>query len=194
VPKPLQDPHPPLWLVARDAGSEDFAVTNSCNVQVPPLRLDEDPVEPAMRRFAEACAAHPEQARPQIMLVRHTFVGANEAELAQAAEDLGRHAAHTAAWFANERPVRRGVIDPLSYPESARAAAQFPPERMRRANVVGAPDTVRRAAAALRGDGLRLVRHAPRRRHGAREEGTVTQAVCRPRGAGIRARVKVPTG
>lgn len=142
VPKPVQKPRPPLWLVARDAGAEQFAVANGCNVQVPPFRLDEDPAEPAMRRFSEAYQASPGQPKPQIMLVRHTFVGANEAELGQAAEDLSRHAAASTAWFRNDRPVRNGMIAPLSYPENERAAEQFAPERMRRANVVGAPDTV----------------------------------------------------
>ena len=37
APKPMQQPHPPIWIAARDPNSHDFAVANGCNVQVTPL-------------------------------------------------------------------------------------------------------------------------------------------------------------
>ena len=37
APKPMQQPHPPIWVAARDPNSHDFAVANGCNVQVTPL-------------------------------------------------------------------------------------------------------------------------------------------------------------
>ena len=36
-PKPFQEPHPPIWIAARDQNSHDFAVSNGCNVQDPTL-------------------------------------------------------------------------------------------------------------------------------------------------------------
>ena len=41
-----------------------------------------------MERFNAACAAHPDVPRPQIMMLMHTFVGADAAEVDDAVEDL----------------------------------------------------------------------------------------------------------
>ena len=42
-PKPLQQPHPPIWVAARDPDTYDWAVANGCNIMCWPL----------MRPFAE---------------------------------------------------------------------------------------------------------------------------------------------
>ena len=54
TPKPLQDPHPPLWIAARDPNSHSFAVGNGCNVQVTPLWQGDEEVESLMQRFEDA--------------------------------------------------------------------------------------------------------------------------------------------
>ena len=45
APQPLQQPHPPIWVAARDPNSHEFAVQNGCNVQVTPLHLGDEEVE-----------------------------------------------------------------------------------------------------------------------------------------------------
>jgi len=141
APKPLQQPHPPIWIAARDPSSHDFAVANGCNVQVTPLSMDDGEVESLMQRFEAACANHPEVERPKIMLLRHTFVGETEAEVVRGAEDVSRFYCHFAAWFKNERPVSQGLIEALSEAEMA-AMEMFSPARMRANNVVGRPAEV----------------------------------------------------
>ena len=141
APKPLQQPHPPIWIAARDPSSHDFAVAQGCNVQVTPLSMDDAEVESLMQRFEAACASHPETPRPKIMLLRHTFVGATEAEVVRGAEDVSRFYCHFATWFKNERPVSQGLIEPLSEPEMA-AMEMFSPARMRANNVIGTPGEV----------------------------------------------------
>ena len=48
VPKPIQQPMPPMWIAARDPDSHDFAVRNGCNVMVTPLmKGDEEVARPA---------------------------------------------------------------------------------------------------------------------------------------------------
>jgi len=69
APKPVQQPHPPIWVAARDPNSHEFAVTNGCNVQVAPLWLGDAEVTSLMARFNDACAAHPDLPRPQVMVV-----------------------------------------------------------------------------------------------------------------------------
>jgi alkanesulfonate monooxygenase SsuD/methylene tetrahydromethanopterin reductase-like flavin-dependent oxidoreductase (luciferase family) len=141
TPKPLQEPHPPLWIAARDPNSHSFAVANGCNVQVTPLWQGDEEVESLMERFETACAEHPERPRPKIMVLRHTYIGEDEADLRQAAQDLSRYYCYFGAWFKNERPVTQGSILALAEEEMA-GMEMFSPDKMRRQNVVGTPEEV----------------------------------------------------
>lgn len=141
APKPRQDPHPPIWIAARDPQSHLFAVQNGCNVQVTPLWLGDEEVESLMQRFNDACEACPDIPRPKIMLLRHTFVGETEDEVLQGAKDVSHFYCHFGAWFKNERPITQGIIDPLSDEEMARIE-MYAPDKMRANNVIGTPDEV----------------------------------------------------
>lgn len=141
APKPLQEPHPPIWIAARDPSSHAFAVANGCNVQVTPLWQGDQEVEALIGRFNEACANNPAVPRPKIMLLRHTFVGASEAEVEEGAQNISRFYCYFSAWFRNERPISQGLIAPLSEQEMAELE-MFSPAAMRTNNVIGTPDQV----------------------------------------------------
>ena len=141
APRPLQQPHPPIWVAARDPNSHEFAVSNGCNVQVTPLWFDDTEVESLMQRFNDACDAVPEAPRPKIMVLRHTYIAETEKQLRQGARDLSRFYCHFGAWFKNERPIEQGLIKPLSEQEMAEIE-MYSPENMRRNNVVGTPEEV----------------------------------------------------
>ena len=136
APKPVQQPGPPIWVAARDPNSHAFAVANDCNVQVTPLWQDDGEVRTLMDRFEAACAAHPDKARPKIMLLRHTYVGSNEADVAEAARELSVYYNYFFAWFKNERPVSQGLMQRLSAEDLA-ANTMVSAEVMRANNVVG---------------------------------------------------------
>lgn len=140
-PLPLQAGGPPIWVAARDPSSHEFAVAQGCNVQVTPLWQGDDEVQSLMDRFNAACAARPDIARPKIMLLNHTYVGSDEADLQQAAHELNVFYNYFGAWFKNERPVSKGLIQQLSADEIA-AHPFYNPEMMRRDNVVGTVDEV----------------------------------------------------
>ena len=141
VPAPLQRPHPPIWIAARDPNSHAFAVEHGCNVQVTPLNAGDGEVASLMERFETACAAFPAIPRPQIMLLMHTCVADSEAEADRFARDLSRYYGQFGAWFANERPIHQGFIAPLSDDELA-AQPQYAPAAMRANLVIGQPDEV----------------------------------------------------
>lgn len=141
VPHPLQQPHPPMWIAARDPHSHEFAVANGCNVQVTPLAAGDDEVASLMDRFSTACAAHPEVPRPKIMMLMHTFVGETEAELQAAAEDIQRFYFYFGKWARRERPIQRAMMEPLR-PEDFDAAPQYTSASMRKNMVIGTPDQV----------------------------------------------------
>jgi len=138
---PLQQPHPPIWIAARDPNSHAFAIKNGCNVQVTPLWHGDDEVESLMKTFNEACAENNDVARPKIMLLRHTYVGADDADVDRAARDLSRFYCHFGAWFRNERPIKKGIIAPLSEQE-VDALEMFSPETMVANNPIGTADIV----------------------------------------------------
>lgn len=119
APKPLQQPHPPLWVAARDPSSHDFAVAHGCNVQVTPLHLPHDEVVSLMDRFNTACAAHPDIPRPKILILQHGFVAADAADADLAARELTAFYCYFGAWFVNKRPISQGMIEPLTDDEIA---------------------------------------------------------------------------
>ncbi len=141
APKPLQQPHPPIWIAARDPNSHDFAVANGCNVQVTPLALGDEEVDTLMQRFNDACANHPETPRPKIMVLRHTYVGSDESDVAQAAREISVYYNYFGAWFKNEKPITQGLIERLTEDELA-ANPAYSPEAIRKNAVVGTADEV----------------------------------------------------
>ncbi len=139
APKPVQRPHPPIWIAARGPDSHEFAVANGCNVQCTPLWLGDDEVRSLMQRFNNACAKHPGRPRPRIMLLRHTYVGGSERDVEQGAQEISRFYCYFSAWFQNARPIRQGLIEPLGDEEIAKLE-MYSPANMRANNVIGEPE------------------------------------------------------
>lgn len=118
TPKPVQKDGPPIWIAARDPNSHEFGVSNGFNIQVTPLWQGDAEIESLMGRFNDACAKHA-GSRPKIMLLHHTYVAADAADLELAVEELHRFYCYFGAWFKNEKPVRQGQIEALSDEEIA---------------------------------------------------------------------------
>jgi len=136
APQPVQKPHPPIWVAARDPNSHEFAVANGFNVQVTPLWQGDEEVETLMQRFNEACAANAHISRPKIMLLRHTYVGDDEDDVVQGAREINAFYNYFGAWFKNERPVSQGLIKKLT-PAEIDAHPIYSPQTMRQCNVIG---------------------------------------------------------
>jgi len=141
APRPLQQPHPPLWVAARDPNSHLFAVQNGCNVQCTPLFNGEAEIESLMQRFNHACQQSPNIPRPKAMLLLHTYVGSNESDIEQAAQELSRYYHYFFAWFKNERPIKQGLIQELST-EELQSNPNLTPDKMRENLPVGTAEQV----------------------------------------------------
>jgi flavin-dependent trigonelline monooxygenase, oxygenase component len=129
APKPVQKPHPPIWVAARDPNSHEFAVANGCNVQCTPLANGEAEIASLMERFNAACEKAPDVTRPKIMLLQHTYVGSDDADIALAAKEISTYYNYFFAWFKNERPIHQGLIKTLS-DEELNANPNLLPEKM----------------------------------------------------------------
>ena len=141
APKPLQQPGPPIWVAARDPNSHEFAVSHGCNVQVTPLWNGDQEISSLMGKFNAACEKFADQPRPKIMLLLHTYVGSDEADVVQAANELSVYYNYFFAWFKNERPIRQGLIERLS-PEDIAANENLSSAVMRANLPVGTADAV----------------------------------------------------
>jgi alkanesulfonate monooxygenase SsuD/methylene tetrahydromethanopterin reductase-like flavin-dependent oxidoreductase (luciferase family) len=72
VPKPLQSPHPPIWVAARAPVTFDYAVKQNCNIMSWPLTRPMSEVELYKSRLDEAMEANPGSQRPVFAMMRHT--------------------------------------------------------------------------------------------------------------------------
>ncbi|MEL6289116.1 MAG: LLM class flavin-dependent oxidoreductase [Pseudomonadota bacterium] len=140
-PLPIQAPHPPIWIAARDPNSHRFAIDHGCDVQVTPLWLGDEEVDALIDRFdtafEESGAAH----RPRLMLLRQTAIAESDDEREAVGRNLSRYFAHFGTWFRNQRPVHRANISPLDDDEIA-AMDMYAPDKMLDNHVVGSPQEV----------------------------------------------------
>lgn len=140
APKPVQEGGPPIWIAARDPNSHEFGVHNGFNIQVTPLWQGIEEIETLMNRFNAACDSYGGK-RPKIMLLHHTYVGKDAADVEQAARELSRFYCYFGAWFQNKRPVRQGLIEELSEEEMA-ANTMMAPENIKRDLTIGTSQEV----------------------------------------------------
>ena len=88
VPKPLQKPHPPIWVAARAPVTFDYAVKNDCHIMSWPLTRPFAEAEDYKSRLDQAIADNPGCARPNWALMRHTALYADDAGRGAAIEAI----------------------------------------------------------------------------------------------------------
>jgi flavin-dependent trigonelline monooxygenase, oxygenase component len=143
VPKPIQQPMPPMWIAARDPASHDFAVKNGCNVMVTPLMKGDEEVADLTNKFETALANNPDVPRPELMVLRHTHVHpADEPDgWVPAARAISRFYRTFDAWFGNKTTPVDGFLDPS--PESKFAGRpEFELDSLHKTAMIGTPDEV----------------------------------------------------
>src|SRR5580658_4528681 len=74
VPKPLQQPHPPIWIASRDPETFAWAVESGANIMATPLSRPHAEVDILGRRFDETLAKFPGIRRPRFLMLRRTCV------------------------------------------------------------------------------------------------------------------------
>lgn len=140
VPKPLQQPLPPMWIAARDPASHDFAIKNGCNVMVTALMKGDEEVADLARKFNTACADHPEVDRPELMFLRHTYVHeeSDPDGWRPGAEALNRFYRYFMAWFKNDQQAVDGFFEPVSE-ETVADNPEFSLDSLHRNMMIGTP-------------------------------------------------------
>ncbi|MNF39099.1 Alkanal monooxygenase alpha chain [compost metagenome] len=143
VPKPIQQPTPPMWIAARDPDSHNFAVANGCNVMVTPLMKGDEEVVDLKNKFEAALANNPGVPRPQLMVLRHTHVHSeNDPDGWQVgAKAISRFYRTFDAWFGNKQTPVNGFLEPS--PEAKFAERpEFELENIHKNTMIGTPAEV----------------------------------------------------
>jgi alkanesulfonate monooxygenase SsuD/methylene tetrahydromethanopterin reductase-like flavin-dependent oxidoreductase (luciferase family) len=141
VPKPVQKPHPPIWVAARDVDTFDWAIKQGAHIQSTPLSRPNAEVEILGSRFKEALAANPGVKRPRFLMLRRTCVYENPKDAAvpvNASIEYGRHFENL---FKNIGTVRNGFPEPVDFATIANRN-EYEPGFIRENMMFGTPDEV----------------------------------------------------
>ena len=141
VPKPLQKPHPRLWIAARDPNTFDFAVKNGCNLMSNPLQRPHEEVIALCDRFEQTVRNNPHVPRPEHLMLRQACVYDDPGDWeipVRAAIDYGRHFENL---FRNLGSVKNGFPEPVDYGIVA-DKGNYAPEALHENMVFGTPDEV----------------------------------------------------
>ena len=155
VPKPLQKPHPPIWIAARSPDTYDFAVKHDCNILSWPLTRPVSEVELYKERLETAQADNPGKSRPVFATMRHTVVYDRKEEWEGTGEGCD----------APVRTVREPVQEPrrrcrrISPDDRPLGAGE--PGRVRSAHAPSQPDVWHSGRSDRQAQGLRSDRRRP---------------------------------
>ena len=141
VPKPLQQPHPRIWVAARDPGTFDWAVANGASILSTPLSAPAAEIQVLADKFETAVRNHPEVPRPRFMMQRRTCAYDRPDGWERAVQhsiDYGRAFENL---MQNIGTVKDGYPEAVPY-ELVRGKENYNPETIRQNLMFGTPDEI----------------------------------------------------
>ncbi|MDX1431034.1 MAG: LLM class flavin-dependent oxidoreductase [Gammaproteobacteria bacterium] len=113
LPKPVQQPHPPLWVAARGPDTFEWAIEHGIDVMSTPLHKPFSEVEALAGRLRETLGRHPGARRPRFLVLRRTCVYENADEWREVAKTERRYARRFDGLFHTAGEVRDGFPQPI---------------------------------------------------------------------------------
>lgn len=141
VPKPLQQPHPPIWVAARAPVTYDYAVKNGCNIMSWPLTRPMSEVELYKSRLDEAMAANPDSNRPVFAMMRHTALYDRKEDWEGPVRAAQRQLGQFENLFKNLGDVTNGFPKEVDLASIANRA-EYDPRMLHENLMFGTPDEV----------------------------------------------------
>ncbi len=117
VPKPLQKPHPPIWVAARAPITYDYAVKNDCNIMSWPLTRPMSEVETYRQRLDVALQENPGKSRPIFACMRHTVIYEREKDSEVPVKAAMRQLGQFENLFKNLGDVEKGFPREIEFSE-----------------------------------------------------------------------------
>ena len=146
APKPLQKPHPPLWLAARDPASFDFALKNGLHIMSTPLSKPIAEVANLAAKLAAARSGNPHAQKTDWMVLRATGVAECEADVDAIVAANVWHGKRFEGLFSTDGTVVDGFPKVLDVEDGA--SGGHSDQAVREAMVVGSPAAVVEQLAA----------------------------------------------
>lgn len=141
VPKPVQTPHPPIWVAARSPVTYDWAVANECNILSWPLTRPLSELELYKELLEEALRNHPGKRRPIFAAMRYTAVCSDQDQLESALDRTVQQTKRFENLFKNLGDVHQGFTQEIDL-EAINESGEFDREAMRENLMFGTPDQV----------------------------------------------------
>jgi alkanesulfonate monooxygenase SsuD/methylene tetrahydromethanopterin reductase-like flavin-dependent oxidoreductase (luciferase family) len=141
VPKPLQQPYPPIWVAARDPDTFAWAMQSGANIMATPLSRPHAEVLILGQRFAETLAKLPGVTRPRFLMLRRTCVCVREEDWIVPVRIAAEYNRRFENLFRNVGTVENGFPQPAAWEQMADPEV-YNPERVRDGMVVGTPEEV----------------------------------------------------
>lgn len=112
VPKPLQRPHPPIWVAGRSPDTVRWSVERGYNLLATPWRDPFERVARAYELFRRTVEEVGPARRPKFGVSRMTYVGSDEADALEAMRDVQVHHRVFTRLFNNTATVECGFTRP----------------------------------------------------------------------------------
>lgn len=141
VPKPVQKPHPPLWIAARSPVTFDYAIANNCNIISWPLTRPFDEAELYKRQLDEAIAKAPGCKQQLFAMMRHTAIYENKSGHDSAIRALQTSMGCFENLFRNFGDVVNGFPKQIPLDELVERE-QYDPKMLEENLMFGSPDSV----------------------------------------------------
>jgi len=141
VPKPLQKPHPPIWIAARAPITYDYAVKHNCNIMSWPMTRPMSEVETYLGNLERSLAENPGQERPIFATMRHTCLYDKESDWMIPVEAVMRQLGQFEGLFNNVGGVENG-FPPMIDLASLENRKEFDPTMLHENLMFGTPDQV----------------------------------------------------
>jgi alkanesulfonate monooxygenase SsuD/methylene tetrahydromethanopterin reductase-like flavin-dependent oxidoreductase (luciferase family) len=141
-PKPVQTPHPPVWVAARNPVSFDWAVANRCNIMTWALARPFAEVESYKQRYDEALAKAPVGTRrPRFLSMRYTAVYAKPEQWELPVKAVQRQSAQFENLFRELGTVENGFPEEIDL-AALQHRAEYDPAMLRANLMFGTPNEV----------------------------------------------------
>lgn len=141
VPKPLQQPHPPLWVAARGEETFDWAIENDLNIMSTPLQRPFSEVLDLSDKLDRAVAKIPGSTRPRWMVLRNSCVYPNPANWRMPVKAAMHYSAQFQNLFQSEGKVINGFAKTIDL-SSDSDSGNYNEETLWESMMFGTPEQV----------------------------------------------------
>jgi alkanesulfonate monooxygenase SsuD/methylene tetrahydromethanopterin reductase-like flavin-dependent oxidoreductase (luciferase family) len=135
VPKPLQRPHPPIWVAARSPDTIRWALERGYDLLSTPWREPFSRIQKLHAQAMEIAAAVAPARPPRFAVSRMTYVGSSDADALDAMADIQVSHRIFTGLFRNEATVKGGFTSPVAVTD------EYGPEQLLANLVAGSPAT-----------------------------------------------------